>query len=90
MPEATYCALASRSCPGLSGTSRVGDAGPAAVKDSPRLQDPPDPGSPPPSSANPDPGSPREEALGAASKAAASAPGAPDSSQAGPLGTQLF
>lgn len=47
MPEATYCALASRSCPGLSGTSRVGDAGPAGVEDSPRLQDPPDPGSRP-------------------------------------------
>ena len=53
------------------------------------LAGPPRPRQPPPSSANPDPGSPREEALGAASKAAASAPGAPDSSQAGPLGTQL-
>ena len=84
VPEATYCALASRSCPGLSGTSRVGNAGLAAVEDSPRLQDPPDPGSPPPSSANLDPRSPREEALGASSIAAASAPGAPDSSPSRP------
>ena len=90
VPEATYCALASRSCPGLSGTSRVGNAGLAAVEDSPRLQDPPDPGSPPPSSANLDPRSPREEALGASSIAAASAPGAPDSSPSRPFWDSAF
>lgn len=90
VPEATYCALASLSCPGLSGTSRVGNTGPAAVEDSPRLQDPAYPGSPPPSSANLDPRSPREEALGAASIAAASAPGAPDSSASRPFWDSAF
>lgn len=90
VPEATYCALASSSCPGLSGTSRVGDAGPATVVDSPRLQESPDPGSPPLSSANLDPRSPREEALGATSIAAAGAPGSPDSSPSRPSRDSAF
>ena len=64
MPEATHCALASTPGAGLSRTSRVGDTGLGAVKDSPRFQNSPNPGRPPPSSANLDPRSRRKEAPG--------------------------